>query len=89
MSNASELHAKFFGKVQGVGMRAQTRSLALELGLKGHARNCRDGSVEVVAQGPKAKLEEIISRLKSRFVIDRVTIDFKEPNHPFESFEIL
>ena len=39
------------GQVQGVGFRWWTRARALELGLTGHARNSRDGRVEVVAQG--------------------------------------
>jgi len=41
------------GKVQNVGFRWWTRSRALELGVVGHARNLRDGRVEVNAQGPR------------------------------------
>ena len=41
------------GKVQGVFFRASTRQVALELGLSGWARNCADGSVEVLAKGPR------------------------------------
>ena len=37
------------GRVQGVGFRAATRTEALRLGVSGHARNLRDGTVEVVA----------------------------------------
>ncbi|KZC16187.1 acylphosphatase [Rhodanobacter sp. FW510-R12] len=39
------------GRVQGVCYRASTREQALALGLAGHARNRRDGSVEVLASG--------------------------------------
>ena len=39
------------GKVQGVWFRASTREQAGLLGLRGHARNMADGSVEVVAVG--------------------------------------
>jgi acylphosphatase len=39
------------GRVQGVCYRAATREQALALGVAGHARNRRDGSVEVLASG--------------------------------------
>lgn len=39
------------GKVQGVWFRASTRAQAERLGLRGHARNLADGSVEVIAAG--------------------------------------
>ena len=39
------------GRVQGVFFRVSTRRLALSLGLRGHALNLGDGSVEIVACG--------------------------------------
>jgi len=39
------------GHVQGVFFRASTRTEALRLGIHGHARNLRDGRVEVIAMG--------------------------------------
>lgn len=47
------------GKVQGVFFRASARNEALRLGLHGHARNLSDGSVEVVAKGSDAALQEL------------------------------
>jgi acylphosphatase len=39
------------GQVQGVGFRAWAELTALELGVEGWVRNCRDGSVEVLLAG--------------------------------------
>ncbi|WP_434991108.1 acylphosphatase [Xanthomonas melonis] len=47
------------GVVQGVWYRASTREQALALGLRGHARNQADGSVEVVAAGNAAALDAL------------------------------
>ncbi|WP_126971464.1 acylphosphatase [Xanthomonas sp. BRIP62411] len=47
------------GVVQGVWFRAATRERAVALGLRGHARNLPDGSVEVVAAGTDAALDAL------------------------------
>lgn len=45
------------GRVQGVFFRDSTRRLAASLGLRGHAVNLADGSVEVLAGGDAAALD--------------------------------
>lgn len=47
------------GRVQGVYFRHSTRLEAERHGLKGYARNLPDGSVEVLAHGPPAAVEEL------------------------------
>jgi acylphosphatase len=47
------------GRVQGVCYRASTREQALALGLAGHAKNRRDGSVEVLAGGTAQALDAL------------------------------
>lgn len=45
--------------MQGVYFRHSTRAQAERLGLRGFARNLTDGSVEVLAHGAPASLEEL------------------------------
>jgi len=47
------------GRVQGVGFRWWVWRQATRLGLRGHARNLRDGSVEVIAEGSDPTLLEL------------------------------
>lgn len=47
------------GRVQGVRFRIATRDEALRLGLRGHARNLADGSVEVLAAGDDAAIDAL------------------------------
>lgn len=49
------------GRVQGVFFRASTAERARQLGVNGWVRNCPDGSVEVVAEGPRSKLEDLVA----------------------------
>ena len=51
------------GKVQGVGFRWWTRSLAARLGLSGTVANEPDGSVTVHVRGPEEKVREMEARL--------------------------
>ncbi|QBI55685.1 acylphosphatase [Streptomonospora litoralis] len=51
------------GRVQGVGFRWWVRARALELGLTGAATNLGDGRVEVVAEGPRPRCEELLTLL--------------------------
>jgi acylphosphatase len=51
------------GRVQGVFYRATAARRALELGIRGHARNLPDGRVEVLACGERAVVDAFVSWL--------------------------
>lgn len=52
-------HLLIRGKVQGVYYRASMVEEALRLGVSGWVRNQRDGSVEAMACGTSAQLEQL------------------------------
>lgn len=67
------------GKVQGIGFRWWTARKAEELGLTGSVANEPDGSVCLVAQGPRANVEELLLRLTSTEApgrVERMVQDF-------------
>src|SRR5437667_2491213 len=53
------LHAVVRGDVQGVGFRYFVQRKARQLGLTGWVRNNDDGTVEIIAEGARADLEQL------------------------------
>lgn len=58
------MHAIVTGRVQGVYFRAHARREAQRLGLNGYARNRADGRVEVVAEGERVALDQLLAWLQ-------------------------
>ena len=84
-------HLIIEGRVQGVFFRDSTRREAIELGLCGWVKNRFDGSVEVVAEGPKEKVETLIAWCHHGPPIARVTRvhEIKEDyTGEFDSFRV-
>jgi acylphosphatase len=59
------LHAVVDGFVQGVGFRMFVADYARLYGLNGWVRNLYDGRVEVVAEGPYSRLEQLVEKLRT------------------------
>lgn len=70
-----EMHAIVSGRVQGVGFRWTTHSFARELGLKGTVRNLNNGTVEIIAQGERDKLDKLVSQLKKTFALESTSFE--------------
>jgi acylphosphatase len=87
----ARLHATIHGRVQGVSFRYYTAHRARELDLTGYVRNKPDGTVEVVAEGRRARLEELLSFLRvgprAAFVTD-VDLSWPDPTGRFGRFEV-
>ena len=80
------------GRVQGVNFRDHVLTRARFLGLAGYVRNLPDGrSVEVVAEGPRSDLEQLLEHLRegprmSR--VDAVDVEWGEPTGDYSHFGV-
>ena len=87
-----EVHATVEGRVQGVMFRHFLKERAQEFGLSGTVENLENGSLEVIAQGPKEKLERFVIFLRKgppQAQISRVHIEWRVPHERLENFQIL
>jgi acylphosphatase len=85
------LEATVYGYVQGVFFRAFVSHWAEELGLSGYVRNLPGGTVEVVAEGEKKKLEKLISRLKvgpPSARVEKVVTNWSEYSGKYSGFSV-
>ncbi len=86
-----QVHVKVSGKVQGVNYRWATRKEASRLGLKGWVKNLTDGSVELIAQGERESLEQLITWCRGGPPLAMVcNLDFRweEVSGEFDQFGI-
>lgn len=78
------------GRVQGVGFRDYVETRARFLRLVGYVRNLPGGrAVEVIAEGPREALEQLIEHLRegpgmSR--IDAVDVEWRVPTGEYSDF---
>lgn len=85
------LHTIVEGRVQGVGFRFFVEDIAIELELKGWVRNRWDGSVEVVAEGDRERLNKLLAELHRgprSSIIEKVTPQWFPASGEFSHFSV-
>ena len=85
------LEAVVHGRVQGVSFRFYTQRRAVELGLTGYVRNRWDGTVQVIAEGQQAELEDLLAFLRvgpRAALVTEVSLRWTAPSSEFERFEV-
>lgn len=88
-----QYHIIVHGRVQGVLYRDFVRKNAEILGVTGWAKNLPDGSVEVMAEGEKESIEELLQKLRigpDRAVVEHLEVDkWKKDGREYSDFEII
>lgn len=86
-----QLRIRIVGHVQGVFFRAFVRDSAIQLGLKGVVRNESVGSVEVVVQGEKDKLQRLVALCRGGpplALVDKVEVSKEKVEKVFGNFKM-
>jgi len=85
-----QAHIIFSGTVQGVGFRFTVQRYALSSDLKGWVKNLPNGSVEILVEGSKDKIERLCQDIEEYFkeYIRNKDIQFSPAQEKFENFQI-
>lgn len=91
IKNQLRLHATVHGRVQGVSFRYFVLECARNLDLSGWVRNRYNGTVEVMAEGTRSKLEILIQDLNrgsDASNVTRIDHEWLDASGEFQSFKI-
>ena len=80
----------FHGRVQGIGFRFTTTSIAKRHQVVGYVKNLPDGSVELVAEGTTNILDQFLADLVSEFAgyVREYSVADISADEPFAAFDI-
>jgi acylphosphatase len=90
-TEVDRIEMKVSGRVQGVSFRYYTRREAIRLGLTGWVRNELDGSVLIVAEGDREKLENLLMyahRGPPGAIVEKIQPKWFKGSREFSSFEV-
>jgi len=90
-TNRASFHAVVSGGVQGVFFRAFVVREASGLGLCGVVRNLPEGRVDVIAEGERQNLDQLVQRLRKgppQAQVNDVSVEWDEYRHEYGTFRI-
>ena len=86
------MHIFYSGRVQGVGFRYTTKSVAMGFEVTGIVRNLSDGRVELTVEGERGELEAFQEAIRDSGLsgfIRGEAVDWAEATGEFRGFEIV
>ncbi len=86
------VHILVHGRVQGVFFRDHTQRWAVSLGVLGWVKNLAGGEVEILAEGEKERIEDLLGFVRKGSPLSRVeSLDIEWTSYigNYENFRII
>ncbi len=90
-NNKVRVHIVLIGRVQGVAFRYYALNIARRLGVKGWIKNLANGDVEVLIEGKKSAVKQMIDCCRegpSLAIVKNIKIDWQPYTGEFNEFQI-
>ncbi len=80
----------FLGRVQGVGFRYTVQNVAMQYDVRGYVRNLPDGSVELLIEGHRGDLDQIMECIQRKMdcFCRKVQVEERPATGQLEAFHI-
>jgi acylphosphatase len=91
-SQLVQIHIRVDGHVQGVGFRYFVYDFAQSRAFTGWVRNRHNGEVEILAEGSRADLEDLLTHIRrgpSRSMVTEVKFDWSSAGNLYDKFSLL
>ncbi len=91
MGEQARVHATVSGRVQGVGFRYFVLRKARELRLRGWVRNLGTSEVELLAEGPRSDLHQLLDAVRQgppMSWVQNLRADWMEPKGDLAGFDL-
>jgi acylphosphatase len=91
-STLVQIHIRVDGHVQGVGFRYFVYDYAQSKALTGWVRNRHNGEVEILAEGSRSDLEDLLNHVHrgpSRSMVTDVKFDWSSASNLYDKFSLL
>ena len=85
------IHIFIVGRVQGVFFRQSTRVMAIKNNVNGWVQNLDDGRVEIIAEGEKQNIDNLVTWCKTgpaNSRVDEFELSEEDYVNEFEIFEV-
>jgi acylphosphatase len=92
MPKHERLHAWVDGHVQGVGFRYFVREKANLFSVTGWVRNIHDGRVELLAEGPRDRVDSLLEAARQGprgSHVTEVRVEWADASGEFDAFRVL
>lgn len=89
--SSHRVHVYYTGRVQGIGFRYTAERLALDLHLTGWVKNLPDGRVELVCEGSKDKIDQLLENIQKSTLglhIKKSSLTWEKPTQEFSDFSV-
>ena len=85
------VHVDYAGRVQGVGFRMTAEEAAKDFGVLGWVKNLRDGRVELICEGAKEDIEQLLENIHQSALgphITKTVCNWEKPGNEFTDFQV-
>jgi acylphosphatase len=81
-----------YGRVQKAGFRDFIDEIAFNLDLNGYVKNLDDGTVQIICEGEKDDIKELLEKINITqypIRVEKIDVVYKKPTDEYKTFDVI